>query len=201
MTALPSSVGARSALVAKGDHVVRKLSVLFALMVLLVLPGTATAKTTVTATFQGQQIAVSDIGKLHCHDRAYPIVKCFATDAEVEADLGIPAQSVQSLAKVQMAPQYLYPYVVVYDGTNYTGPSYWAFNALPDLRTVGWNDRIASAQGINGYYVQFWADLNYTRGPWQDGPDEDISTFAMWNDQWTSMRPCFTSGTPRCYGM
>ena len=60
-------------------------SVGFASVIALVAVWTVSAATTaadpmaITAELDGQPIALRDVSGYHCHDRAYPVIRCFST--------------------------------------------------------------------------------------------------------------------------
>ena len=39
------------------------------------------------AVLQGRPMSLSDVSDHHCHDRAYPVIRCFATRAARDRDL------------------------------------------------------------------------------------------------------------------
>src|ERR1035437_712095 len=164
---------------------------LFALTFVFILPSTATAQTGPTAILNGKTIPISQVASLHCNDRSYPIIRCFDTEAGVKADI---TAAVKSMAVQPM--NYSYPYVAIYSATNYGGSSLWLWHPYPDLRTIGWNDRIQSALEIDAIGVQYFRDINWGLLVWQDGDgDVMIPTFGYWNKQISSIRPCHMSGS------
>lgn len=60
------------------------------------------------------------------------------------------------------------PWLVLYDGTNYTGPRLQVYGDVPNLTSLGWNDRASSMFVFSGYEYQskLWIDANYSGSTW-----------------------------------
>lgn len=120
-----------------------------------------------------EDIELSDVGQYHCHDFDYPIIRCFQTELERDADaesMGLSSEvsvsgrtELSAALAVQLAATAV-TYVRWYEHSNYAGASFWTANPLPDLTIIGWNDRISSFKSINGGHPKWWQDSNYN-GP------------------------------------
>ncbi len=90
------------------------------------------------AELNGRAIALGDVARFQCHNRDFPVIRCFTTAAE--RDRGMVA--VRSSAELVGATHY----VTWYDGANWPEPPlYAAYWSEPDLTIYGWNDKISSA--------------------------------------------------------
>jgi hypothetical protein len=125
-------------------------------------------------TFEGQPIPVGKMVGLHCDDVAYPVIHCFRTAAERDADAGIDTTSwtgsnaIASLSNGPRSDSGLAPqatstqvYVVWYDDINYGGGSYATTINWSNLGDINWNDRISSYKQPNSGWARFYRDSNY----------------------------------------
>jgi hypothetical protein len=123
-----------------------------------------------------EDIELEDVGDHHCHDFASPIIRCFATELERDADAesvmgtqaarGWGGTEQQAALAVQLAATVV-TYVRWYEDSNYGGLSFSTANPMADLAVIGWNDRISSFKSINGGHPKFWQSWNYTGTAWQ----------------------------------
>jgi hypothetical protein len=107
---------------------------------------------TVTADLDGVAIAVDQIPEHFCHDRAYPVIHCFATPQGLAA--AFEALDGARIARAATATDY----VIVYSNTSYGGSYLYISQDYDTLVTVGWNDRIRSYRGLNSELGRFWTD-------------------------------------------
>ncbi|MEO6628886.1 MAG: hypothetical protein ABIP03_10000 [Aquihabitans sp.] len=106
----------------------------------------------VTADIDGVAIAVSQIPEHFCHDRAYPVIHCFATTRGLAAALKDLDGARAALAAAAT------DYVIVYSSTSYAGSYLYISQDYDTMATVGWNDRIRSYRGLNSALGRFWTD-------------------------------------------
>jgi len=48
---------------------------------------TAGGRDHIRAVLDGELIPAHDVGRYHCHDRDFPLIRCFTTEAARDADL------------------------------------------------------------------------------------------------------------------
>lgn len=124
----------------------------------------------------GDDIPLDEVGEYHCHDFDYPIIRCFGTALERDADAdAIDSGSAVSVSGEQPLSTSLalrlsataVTYVLWYADSNYGGSSYSMSNPVPDLTAIGWNDRISSFKSTNGGHPKWWQGSNYSGAAWQ----------------------------------
>lgn len=131
-----------------------------------------------TATLHGTPIPLVSVGNHHCHDLAWPVIRCFPTADDRDADAERTSRQ-QSLDSVS--------YVVAFEHDNYAGVSITFSRDQPNLSTIGWNDAITSFKSLNGGHPRFWDNANYGTPYWQwatgawvpnvgSGPNDKISS-------------------------
>jgi hypothetical protein len=140
---------------------VRVLILALVMAVGLAAPASAVDRPGLRAVLDGAPILAADIPAHHCHDLAYPTIRCFDTRAELEADEASMA-AMTANATGSAAPASLLPvYVTWYMDSNYGGMSFDASYSYADLSPLNWNDRISSFKSLyNSRPVWFW-DANY----------------------------------------
>jgi len=122
----------------------------------------------VQVELEGVSIPRTDAAKYHCHDRDYPVVRCFRTpqardrDGATAEPLGLDAK----LATSVQATSSLF-YVTFYEHANYLGASFTTSAQIGDLGVLGWNDRISSFKSLSGQRPKWWQDNNYLGTSWQ----------------------------------
>lgn len=102
------------------------------------------------AVLDGRSIPLSRIPDLHCHDLAYPEIRCFTTAGTRDASLGAQPDGLASVV-----------YVTVFDGPNLTGGSFAITQDYTALQAVNWNDRISSMRVSTSGYGWFYTDWFY----------------------------------------
>jgi Beta/Gamma crystallin len=102
------------------------------------------------AYLDGHPIQLSDVGKHHCEDFAYPVIHCFSTQAALDA------ATTASLSAASVN------YVAVYEYTNFQGASMYFSQDYSSLVVIGWNDRISSLRSMNNMASTFYTDWFYT---------------------------------------
>jgi hypothetical protein len=108
--------------------------------------GAAAAGDEVTAYLDGKRIPTADIGRYHCDDFAYPVIRCSVTAV---------MPRVRSTVATLLSSA---DYVTIYDGINFAGPSMTMSQDYSALLTIGWNDRASSFRGRNSATGKFWSD-------------------------------------------
>lgn len=100
----------------------------------------------------------------HCHDLEAPVIRCFGTEKERDADVlgesGIA--STEGLLSVTSVT-----YVLWYEHSAYGGSSFSASGPVPNLGTIGWSNRISSFKSTNGGRPMWWDGTSYTGSDWQ----------------------------------
>lgn len=134
---------------------------------------------TMVAYLGAKRIALSETADLHCHDRDYPVVRCFLT-AEERASEELAA------AAVPAGVDLLNPYVRWYRDANFTGPSYEAYYAVPDLASIGWDNMISSFSPLNGGHPLWWSGPHESGTKWDWGTAA-IANLGSANDQFSSV--------------
>ncbi len=115
-----------------------------------------------TAMHYGTPIAPGDASRYHCDDGSYPVIHCFDSAAERDADV---AASAAFAASASVPPAVFY--VTFYTDANYGGSSFSASQSYSDLRWLAWNDRISSFKSLNDGRPEWWRDINFGGTTWQ----------------------------------
>lgn len=146
------------------------------------------------AELGGRAISLGDVSRFHCHDLASPLIRCFETPAERDAD-----EAAMAVAMLADRPGALgttgstYPYVRWYLDANYGGPSFDASVAYADLGTIGWNDKISSfltysGGTYSGGHPRWWRDVGFAGVSWDWGVGVSVSYVGdAANDQFSSV--------------
>ena len=114
------------------------------------------------AQLDGRAIALADVARFQCHDRDFPVIRCFNSAAERALDLAAQGRSTELATVTQ--------YVTWYADANYGGaPSFTAFWSEPDLTIYGWNDKISSFRTLNGGHPRWWQDVGNKGTSWDWG--------------------------------
>jgi hypothetical protein len=159
---------------------VRFSCLLFAVVWAAAPPGPAGAgdpEQGLTATYYGQRIDPREASHHFCHTRDYPIVRCFDSQAEVDADLGwiepsAPGQGGSASTETPRAgllPDFTGPYTIAYWDLDYGGNALTLYGPLANLDSLGWNDAISSIKSVNCGIPRYWTDANYSGTYWQNG--------------------------------
>jgi hypothetical protein len=115
------------------------------------------------AVLDGRSIPLKDVVNHHCHDLDAGVYRCFATEAERDADA---LTTVDDELLGPLGTQG-FTYAIAYAAINYGGSSLWISSSIPDLSTIGWNDVISSFKSTNGGRPKWWAAANYSGSSWQ----------------------------------
>lgn len=127
----------------------------------------------VRAELRGRPIPLSQVAQYHCHDGAYPVIRCFATGAERDHDIGADPGNDGSTgwpATGLLAPAgslISFYYVTFYQDESYGGSSFTASQSIANLGDYGWNDAITSFRSLNGQRPKWWENVNYVTPSWQ----------------------------------
>jgi hypothetical protein len=144
----------------------------------------------VTATYEGQPIDPMQASHHFCHTRDYPIVRCFANQAEVDKDLGLVEPTAPSLTSVEtgVSPDWAGgAYTIAYWDSNYGGNALTVYGALWNLDLIGWNDAISSIKSVNCGIPRYYVDANYSGAYWQNGCNYWSSSLGIYNDKFSSV--------------
>lgn len=127
----------------------------------------------VRAVLNGKPIALGDVALYHCHDRAYPVIRCFLTPADRDADeVRTTTGAPESGAALGLTAD---PYVRWYrDAGAVSGPSFVAYFTYSNLGDIGWNDVISSFSTYPGGHPRWWQDAGL-RGTYWDWGAASIS--------------------------
>lgn len=134
----------------------------------------------------GERIAPSQIAELHCHDRDYPVIRCFVTAEQRATEESAVAAARQTAAGRVDTAAFLSPYVRWYRDPNFGGPSFAAYIPEPDLAAVGWDNLISSFTPLNGGHPLWWSGPNQTGTKWDWGTSP-VGYLGSANDQFSSV--------------
>ena len=121
----------------------------------------------------------------HCHDRDYPVIRCFPTAAQRAAEEAAPGAVSGSGAALASPASLLSPYVRWYRDANNAGPSFESYVYEADLASIGWDNQISSFTPLNGGHPLWWAGANRTGTKWDWGT-APMPTLGAANDQFSS---------------
>jgi hypothetical protein len=164
----------------------RPIGVLLA-MVAAVTPGTVVGAERGAAS----RPALRDGGvsrERHCHDGAYPRVRCFATARMRDADAAsvIASRPSSRTSDVGLAGAY---YVTIYEHRDYGGSSLMLSQSHADLRDIGWNDAISSFRSAADGRPKWWNDVGYAGTSWHWSTGAQVSFVGSTaNDRFSSVR-------------
>lgn len=117
------------------------------------------ASLTATAMLDGSPIPLRSVGDHHCHDLIWPVIRCFQTARERDADVAV---MMRDLALASTA------YVTVFQHEAYGGVSITFASDQSNLASIGWNDVITSFKSLNGGHPKSWDNANCSGTPaWQ----------------------------------
>ncbi len=134
----------------------------------------------------GQRIDGREAANLFCHDRDYPVIRCFRTAADRAAEAKGLAGAPDGTVAGSIGPaSLLSPYVRWYRDANFSGPSFEAYVYEPDLAAIGWDNQISSFMPLNGGHPLWWAGPNRTGTKWDWGT-ASAATLGAANDQFSS---------------
>ena len=173
--------------------------VLLAVVWFAVLPGAAGAEDPapgLTATYYGQRIDPREASHHFCHTRDYPIVRCFDSQAEVDADLGWieptapgqPGSAASQAAPTGLLPDFTGPYSIAYWDINYGGTALTLYVAIANLDSLGWNDAISSIKSVNCGIPRYWTNADYGGTYWQNGCNVWSPNLYGQNDTFSSVQ-------------
>ena len=149
------------------------LLIVSAWVLALLLPSSQAEASTagqLSATLDGGPIALRDVGHYTCHDRDYPLIRCFRTAAQLEADEQAPGT-----ASAATSQQLLSPFVRWYQYANYGGAFFEAYDPYPDLSVIGWAKQISSFTPLNGGHPVWWQGPSYTGFMWDWGTSSEAT--------------------------
>jgi hypothetical protein len=161
-----------------------------AVLGLLALPMTVSAAPAtpgVPAVYLGaQRIDSREAANFYCHDRDYPVIRCFRTPADRAAEEnGLAGAPEAAIVGSVGQPSLLSPSVRWYRDANFTGPSFEAYVYEPDLAAIGWDNQISSFMPLNGGHPLWWTGPNRTGNRWDWGT-ASAATLGSANDQFSS---------------
>lgn len=148
----------------------------------------ASATGEVRVVVGGRTIAASDAAQYHCHDGAYPEIRCFTDAAARDADaLTMPAARPATGSVTQVSALATF-YVTFYQNQNYGGSSYTASQSIADLSAFGWNDIVSSFTSLNGQRPKWWEHANWVPPTWQWAAGATVSYVGSGaNDRFTGV--------------
>ena len=129
-----------------------------------------------TAVLNGRSVELAAVARLHCQDLSFPVIRCFDTDAELDASLASEAL----LAGVA--------YVKVFDFAGYGGASMVVSEDYPVLATLGWNDRISSFKALNSETGAFHIDWFYGGTTWSFCCNQTLASLGAYDNSFSSVR-------------
>ena len=122
-----------------------------------------------------------------CHDRDYPIIRCFRSPAERAEEQARAAASTSATADGSTAEALglLSPYVRWYRDAGFSGPSFEAYDPYRDLGVIGWDNQISSFMPLNGGHPVWWSGSGFTGTRWDWGTGS-VGSLGLANDQFSS---------------
>lgn len=123
--------------------------------------------------YDGAAIPLSAIAGYHCHDGAHPVIHCFDTEKERDADASGPWRSedrwsgLLSERRTVLSTGAATYYVTFYEHEAYGGASFTTAQALSNLSDYGWNDVITSFKSLNGQRPKWFEHAGYGSPTWQ----------------------------------
>lgn len=144
----------------------------------------------IQAELNGHAISLADVSRSHCHDLAYPLIRCFLTPVERDADEAAVAMAMSPgrSAPFGAAASAISPYVRWYLDANSGGPSFDASVVYSDLGVIGWNDKISSFMTYAGGHPRWWRDVGFTPVSWDWGVGVSVAYVGnAANDQFSSV--------------
>ncbi len=134
------------------------------------------------ATVDGRLISLAEVSALHCHDLAYPLIRCFHDEPAMQADERQTAASAPTGSAITV-------WVTWYRDAGYGGPSFDAASSWPDLATINWSHQISAFRSYSGANPRWFFYPNYAGGvsvSW--GVNAQISYVgATYNDRFASV--------------
>lgn len=118
----------------------------------------ATASTVVRADLSGMPIGLADVGKLHCHDLAFPAIHCYATESDLRSAIAFHSDFRGAAPRGPAAVAY----IELFASPNYLGGSISLSANYANLGTIGWNDLASSYWPFNNLNSQLSVNTNYT---------------------------------------
>lgn len=136
------------------------------------------------ALYHGRQIPLSSVARYQCHDALDSRILCFDSAQARDASF----RSVVGLTDAILTPSSV-SYVEFFADINYGGSSFIAADPIPDLRAIGWNDRISSFRSENAGHPKWWMDINYVGTAWQWTAGSSVAYVGNGaNDQFSSVQ-------------
>ena len=160
----------------------RTRALLFGVLLALVPAApVAAAPAQIKATLDGRPIKISEIPDYDCHDLEFPVIRCFATQADRDASLSVEAGSLEALAAAAVA------YVTMYDGASFTGATFTASQNYDALVSIGWNDRVSSFRARNSETGVFYVDWFAGGSSWSFCCNGQASSLGSFNNTFSSV--------------
>jgi len=123
-------------------------------------------------------IPLKDVSRYFCHDRGYPTIECFTVAGDRDADASRESYGALSSS-----------FVVFYADEAYRGLNYEAWNAIPDLGSIGWNDMVSSFKSVNAGRPRWFSDSGYGYPSWRWAAGAWVSNVgAAANDKLSSVK-------------
>jgi hypothetical protein len=153
----------------------------------------------VTATYEGQSIDPHLASHYFCHTRDYPIVRCFASQREVDDDLGLieplapggpsvwPSGTDGSLDGASPEFPGGTAYTIAYWDINYGGSALTVYGNVWNLDPIGWNDSISSFKSVNCGVPRYYVDAGYSGVYWQNACNTWSPNLYAYNDTFSSV--------------
>lgn len=137
----------------------------------------------VRAVLNGKPIALADVSRYHCHDRAYPLIRCFRASADRDLDELTRATPEGSAALSAVGT----PYVRWYADKNLGGSSFDAYVSYSNLGDIGWNDAISSFSTYPGGHARWSQDIGFGGMRWDWGSASISYVGDAANDKFSSV--------------
>jgi hypothetical protein len=128
------------------------------------------------AYLDGEEIPVSEVGRYHCDDFAYPVIRCSVSPLLSQARRTV----VTLLSGVE--------YVTIYDLPSFSGASMTLSQDYATLMTIGWDDRISSFKGKLSATGKFWTDWFMGGSYWWFCCNQQVSSLGTSSNTFSSVQ-------------
>jgi Beta/Gamma crystallin len=174
----------------EANGMVRRSGVLVVAAWVLLLaahPASVRADDGLSAVLDGHPINLERVPSLSCHDFAYPVLTCFATTVEMEADVARRLSTVGLDGSRGDMAALSSGYVTVYADADYGGAAASLSHDYANLTAIGWNDRITSlkSHGATGTFFEHADYRGFTYDFGSASQDPNVGNY--YNDKFSSL--------------
>jgi hypothetical protein len=150
----------------------------------------------IEAELDGAPFELARINEHHCHDAAYPIIRCFRDEADRDADIDLDLRTatldvrVAGPAFAPAAPCSTCTYVTLYWDINQGGSSISFVYDHANLGIYGWNDQASSYLARNCGQPKLYWDADFSGNAIYTSACNGLNftgVHGAWNDQVSSI--------------